>query len=263
MLAEMLLYRLARTEKWVDRIGYRAGAVRLWSRYGRCKKIWAPHLENTRRFVHDAALASQGRKTALVFGSGLLADLPLDELCVQFDRVELVDIVHLPSARWRTRRFANVHHRVCDLTGVGAGLVAGDLPVPQGTYGLGDTGVDFVVSLNLISQLPLAAIDWLESHRGWAAERCEAYGAQIVAAHLAHLRAFDCPVCLVGDAARSSLPKSGTPAERQDALFGVALPTPDAAWDWDLAPLGEISGEYAVRNHVVAIRELRDSTKIV
>lgn len=263
MLAEMLLYRLARTEKWIDRIGYRAGAVRLWSRYGRCKKIWAPHLDHTRRFVRDAALASRGRGTAIVFGSGLLADLPLEELCAQFERVELVDIVHLPGARWRTRRFANVHHLVCDLTGVGSGLVAGDLPIPQSTYGLGDAAIDFVVSLNLISQLPLAGIDWLESRRGWTAERCEAYGAQIVAAHLAHLRAFDCPVCLIGDAARSFMLKSGTPAERQDALFGVALPPPDATWDWDLAPLGEISSEYAVRNHVVAIRELRCSKQIV
>lgn len=262
MLAEMLLYRLTRTEDWIDRIGYRAGAVRLWSRYGRLKKIWAPHLDRTRRFVCDAARASQGRKTALVFGSGLLADLPLAELCDQFARVELVDIVHLPNARWRTRRFANVRHRVCDLTGVGAGLVAGDLPVPHCTDGLGVAGIDFVVSLNLVSQLPLAAVDWLETKRGWAAERCEAYGAQIVAAHLAHLRAFDCPVCLVGDAARSALAKAGGPTERQDALFGVALPPADAAWDWELAPLGEISKEYAVRNHVVAIRELHDSTRI-
>jgi len=263
MLAEMLLYRLTRTEKWIDRIGYRAGAVRLWSRHGRLKKIWAPHLENTRRFVCDAARASQGRKTALVFGSGLLADLPLAELCRQFERVELVDIVHLPGVRWRARRFANAHFRVADLTGVGAGLVAGDLPVPHGAYGLDAAGIEFVVSLNLVSQLPLAALDWLETERGWTAERCEAYGAQIVAAHLAHLRGFDCPVCLVGDAARSSLAKAGGPPERQDALFGVALPPVDAAWDWELAPIGEISKEYAVRNHVVAIRELHDSTRIV
>ena len=82
MLAEMLLYRLARTEKWIDRIGYRAGAVRLWSRYGRCKKIWAPHLDHTRRFVRDAALASRGRRTAIVFGSGLLAASNLSISCI-------------------------------------------------------------------------------------------------------------------------------------------------------------------------------------
>jgi len=42
----------------------------------------------------------------------------------------------------------------------------------------------------------------------------------------------------------------------------VAPPPADAAWDWDLAPLGEISREYSVRNRVIAIRELRDSMRI-
>jgi hypothetical protein len=262
MLAEMLLYRCMRTEKWVERIGYRAGAVRLWSRFGRCKRLWAPHLANTRNFVAEAADAAPGRRTALVFGSGLLADLPLDHLASRFARVDLVDIVHLPTTRWRTRRYPNVRHIVCDLTGVGAGLVAGDLPEPQSDFGLDDPSVDFVVSLNLVSQLPLAASEWLEEKRGWSESLCDAYAARIVAAHLAHLRRFAGSVCLVGDAERRFFDRNGVETDRQDAWFGVAPPPADAAWDWDLAPLGEISREYSVCNRVIAIRELRDSMRI-
>jgi hypothetical protein len=262
MLAEMLLYRCVRTEKWIERIGYRAGAVRLWSRFGRCKRLWAPHLGRTKDFVIAAAEACVGRGTALVFGSGLLADLPIEHLAQRFARVDLVDIVHLPTVRWRTRRYPNVRHLVCDLTGVGAGLVAGDLPEPQATFGLDDPSVDFVVSLNLVSQLPLAAVDWLEATRGWSQALCDAYAARIVAAHLAHLRAFAAPVCLVGDAERRFFDRSGRQTDCQDAWFGVKPPASDAAWDWDLAPLGEISRDYSVRNRVVAIRELRDSRPI-
>jgi len=167
--------------------------------------------------------------------------------------------VHLPTARWRTRRYANVRHILCDLTGVGEGLVAGDLPDPVSRFGLDDASVDFVVSLNLVSQLPLAAIDWLEAERGWSPALCEAYAARIVAAHLAHLRAFNAPVCLVGDSERRFFDRAGTQTDLQDAWFGIAAPVADAAWDWDLAPLGEISRDYSVRNRVIAIRELRDS----
>jgi hypothetical protein len=262
MLAEILLHAVTRTEPWIDRIGYRKGAVRLWSRYGRCKRVWAPHLEKTRAVVREAAAACAGSRTALVFGSGLLADLPLDLLAAKFRRVELVDIVHLPLVRWRTRNLANVRHVVHDLTGVGAALVVGDLAEPRSRYGLDDPAVDFVVSLNLVSQLPLGPCEWLETQRGWSEERAAQYGRRIVAAHLAHLAGFRAPVCLVGDAQRMFLDKTGRTIETQDALYGVGLPRPDAEWPWDLAPIGEISPDYAVRNRVIAIRELRDSTRL-
>ena len=181
MLAEMLLYRLTRAESWADALGYREGAIRLWSRYGRCKRAWAPHLENTRRVVAEAAAAARGRGTALVFGSGLLADLPLETLCAKFARVVLVDVVHLPTVRWRTRRLANAEHVVADLTGVAAGLAArqpGGPPEPGCRFGLDDPTVDFVVSLNLVSQLPIAPVDWLESRLGWT-ETAAASGAAV------------------------------------------------------------------------------------
>lgn len=266
MLAEMLLYRLTRAEPWAETLGYREGAVRLWSRYGRCRRAWAPHLENTRRIVAEAAEATPGRRTALVFGSGLLADLPIEALCAKFARVVLVDVVHLPTVRWRTRRLANVEHVVVDLSGVAAGLVrlpSGEPPEPGSRFGVDDPTVDFVVSLNLVSQLPIAPVDRLETHCGWTEAAAGAYGARIVAAHFAHLRAFSAPVCIIGDRTRTYLDQAGRTLETEDALHGVVPPPADAEWDWDLAPLGEHDRKYAIRNRVFAIRELRDMHTIV
>lgn len=266
MLAEMLLYRLTRAEPWADALGYREGAVRLWSRYGRCRRAWAPHLESTRRFVADAAVAASGRRTALVFGSGLLADLPLDALCAKFARVVLVDIVHLPTVRWRTRRLANVELVVADLTGAAADLSRlppGAPPEPGSRFGLDDTSVDFVVSLNLVSQLPIVPVDWLETRCGWSEAAACTYGAKVVKSHLEHLRAFAAPVCVVGDRSRAFLDLSGRTLETEDALYGVVPPAADAEWDWDLAPLGEHDRNYAIRNRVFAIRVLRDQHTIV
>jgi len=232
MLAEILLYRLTRAEPWAQALGYREGAVRLWSRHGRCKRAWAPHLEMTRRFVAEAAQTAPGNRTALVFGSGLLADLPLDTLRAKFARVVLVDVVHLPTVRWRTRRMADVEHVVADLTGTARRLVAdpaGDPPDPGSEFGLGDPTVDFVVSLNLVSQLPLAPAEWLEAHGRSEADGA-AYGGRI---------------------------------EADDPLYGHVLPRTDAHWTWDLAPLGEQDSEYAIRNEVFAIRELHESQRLV
>lgn len=266
MLAEMLIYRLTRTEPWVDALGYREGAVRLWSRHGRCKRAWAPHLENTRRIVAEAAQAAPGRRTALVFGSGLLADLPLDVLVAKFERVVLVDVVHLPTVRWRTRRLANVAHVVADLTGVARGLAAGFSgvpPEPGSDFGLDDASVDFVVSLNLVSQLPIAPVDWLEHRCSWTEAAAAAYGGRIVAAHFAHLRRFQAPVCVIADRSRVYLDRDGRTIETDDALCGFVPPPSDAEWDWELAPLGEHDRDYAIRNRVFAIRELRELHTIV
>lgn len=266
MLAEMLLYRLTRAEPWADALGYREGAVRLWSRYGRCKRAWAPHLANTRRVVAEAAAAAPGRRTALVFGSGLLADLPLDALRAKFARVVLVDVVHLPTVRWCTRRMANVAHVVADLTGTAARLARpspGTPPEPECRYGLDDPTVDFVVSLNIVSQLPIAPVERLETKCGWTEAAAEPYGTRVVAAHFAHLRAFAAPVCVVGDRSRTFLDEAGRVLETEDALYGISPPQADEEWDWDLAPLGEQDRKYAIRNRVFAIRQLHDAHTIV
>jgi hypothetical protein len=66
----------------------------------------------------------------------------------------------------------------------------------------------------------------------------------------------------VGDTERRFFDRGGAEIDRQDAWFGVVPPPADAAWDWDLAPLGEISRDYSVRNRVVAIRKLRAAAQI-
>ncbi len=264
MLAEMLLYRLTRAAPWAAAMGWREGAVRLWSRRRRCAAAWAPHLANSRRVVAEAAAVAPGRRTALVLGSGLLADLPLGLLAAGFARVVLADVVHLPTVRWRTRRWKNVEHATVDLTGTAEALAAGAPPPEPGSrFGLDDPTVDFVVSLNLVSQLPLGPVDWLTAKGGLAEAAAGEYGARIVAAHFAHLRAFAAPVCVIGDRSRAWIGRGGATIETEDALFGVAPPPEDEGWDWDLAPYGEEDRAYAIRNRVFAIRELRDESRLV
>lgn len=265
MLAEMLLYRLTRAEPWADALGYREGAVRLWSRAARCARTWRPHLERARAEVLAGAEACKRRRTALILGSGVLADVPLRELSRLFEKVVLVDVAHLPTIRWRAKRLGNVVCETVDLSGVAAGLartVERPWPAPGSRYGLDDPSVDYVISLNLVSQLPLAPCEHVETKLGLAEGAVDSYGRAIVEAHLAHLSGFDARVLVLGDRERLFLDRAGRVFDRDDPLYDAALPPVDAEWDWDVAPLGEQARDYAIRNRVFCIRELRGTPRI-
>ena len=242
MLAEMLLYRLTRVEPWIDTMGYREGAVRLWSRAKRQRKAWAPHTARTRDEVLAGIGACKQRRTALILGSGVLSDVPVAELSAAFERVVLADIVHLPTIKWRARRFPNVALTTVDLTGVGQALAASvnkPWPSPCSVYGHDDPTVDYVVSLNLVSQLPLTPCDRVEGALGLAEGAADDYGRAIVAAHFAHLRGFrGARVLVIGDRQRVYRDRDDRIFETEDALFGMPIPAPDAEWEWDVAPLG-------------------------
>lgn len=263
MLAEMLLYRLTRVEPWIDTMGYREGAVRLWSRAKRQRKAWAPHTARTRDEVLAGIGACKQRRTALILGSGVLSDVPVAELSAAFERVVLADIVHLPTIKWRARRFPNVTLATVDLTGVGQALAASvnkPWPSPCSVYGHDDPTVDYVVSLNLVSQLPLTPCDRVEGALGLEEGAADDYGRAIVAAHFAHLRGFrGARVLVIGDRQRVYRDRDDRIFETEDALFGMPIPAPDAEWDWDVAPLCEADRRYSIRNRVFCVRELRDS----
>ena len=73
------------------------------------------------------------------------------------------------------------------------------------------------------------------------------------------LRAFDAVQCLITDRRRTVVDNSGEVIEDMDALFGVDLPIADAMWDWDIAPLGEIASNRAIRNEVHGFADLRSA----
>jgi hypothetical protein len=265
MLAEMLLYRLTRAESWADALSYREGAVRLWSRAGRCAAAWKPHLDRCRAEILAGAEACVKRRTALILGSGVLADVPLREFARLFEKVVLADVVHLPTIRWRAKRFGNVRCDVANLSGIAAAIArSAERPWPQpgSRYGLDDPTVDFVVSLNLVSQLPLTLCEHVEAKLGLAEGAADDYGKAIVEAHFAHLARFDARVLVLADRARFYLDKSGKVFDRDDPLYGAALPAVDAEWEWDVAPLGEQSRDYAIRNRVFCVRELPGPRRI-
>jgi hypothetical protein len=141
-------------------MGYLYELVGIKSRFGRCRTAWTPHLQRTRSVIRRAAERCPQRRKAVVLGSGLLLDVPLDDLARDFREVVLVDLIHPLRTRWRRRRFANVTLLRADVSGVAeqvyrmAKVSSANLPRVEPSLFVGDDRVDLVVSVNLISQLP-------------------------------------------------------------------------------------------------------------
>jgi len=204
-------------------------AVGLWGRGRRHRKAWKSHTTNTKDIITQTIASVRQRRTVVVLGSGPLFDVPLKALSQAFETVILVDRVHLAPARLKARSLGNVELQWRDLSAASQANPL-DFLVTLPT-------LDWVISVNLVSQLAQGAPDDHERH--------------VIDEHLDGLTALPCPVTLITDIDYQMLDKAGRVTERYDLLYGRPMPGSPHRWRWDLAPLGE-EGRSTRRVHTVA-----------
>jgi hypothetical protein len=170
MLAEALRWLLTPCPKTARCLGHLAESVAIESRARRCQAAWAPHLQHSREALLASASHCEQHRVALVLGSGPLLDVPLAELAARFEAVWLVDLVHPLVARWQVRLYPNVRLIEHDVTECLGDLISGpplDLDRLAGRVPrrfLDEPRIDWVASLNLLSQLPYLPGRWLRAH---------------------------------------------------------------------------------------------------
>lgn len=225
-------------------MGFLTSTIQVRSRYKRCKQAWQPHLERTRAAILDAAGRASRRRMALLFGAGLLHDIPLRELAAGFEEVVLADIVHSLPCRLAALRFPNVRLLTLDVTAVMDRLPqvrrkpSTPLPVSAPVAFLGETRLDFTVSVNVLSQLGWVPGLFLEGKVPGA--QLTAFQRSLVLAHLEYLRRLPGHSALITDASWSARPREAGAATREwGVLQGVSLPEADCAWEWAIAPAPE------------------------
>ncbi|MBB4234775.1 hypothetical protein [Rhizobium esperanzae] len=223
-------------------------SVNLWSRAGRCAAEWAEHEEKSRNAIRMAAADLRQKRTAVVLGSGLLRDVPIEELAKSFDTVVLVDLVHLASVRLRlaAKTYRNIRLIERDLSGYDD-LAAGRVPEPLG-FLRSVPYLDFVVSANLLSQIGRGVKRRYAAEAGMPEDTVE----RLIAAHLTGLSDLPCRSCLVTDIAYAVVDRNGRTHEEADLLHGVSPPPARATWTWPVAPLGEESKDYKIEHKVIA-----------
>lgn len=242
-------------------MGYQREMAGIARRADQCAAAWHTHLAATKRLIEGAAERCDNRDTALIIGSGLLLDVPLEFLSGVFRRVILADILHPRHVRHRLRRFDNVEPVQTDVTGVAKPVFdyvhkrrTGPLPTCRVEHFL-DRRIDLVVSANLLSQLAVIPCRYLKAGLpGLPPHRIAGFGRSIVEAHLAWLRRFPGRVVLVTDFEREERASDGR-VERKNILEGVELPPCRTTWTWRIAPLGRVYPDIDVRHRVAAYED--------
>lgn len=259
MLAELIFYATAKSSRPLRRLGLVGDAVALWSRATRRRRDWAYHERRCHVVVAEAIEGLASRRKVLVLGSGLLRDVPLPLLRGRFERVVLLDAVHLLPSRIAARH-RDVTAVVGDLTGM-ADVMAGapgprrDPLVPWRD----NSELDLVISANVLSQLAMAPAAWLERRPGRGGLPAD-LPSRIVGWHLDDLRRLRCPVCLLTDVSYRARRRDGSEGPVIDLLHEQDLGRPDARWDWEVAPRGEVARDVAHVHRVHAWRDWREET---
>ena len=243
MLQEALLWLAAQCHPTARRMGFLRASIGLQSRHRRCREAWAPHLHRSRDCLEQSALQAPGDGTALVLGSGLLLDVPIEALSRHFREVLLVDVVHLPQVRWQVRGMRNVRLLEADLTGCIEALQAGaSAPVAveaatSAVRALGAPQLRWVASVNLLSQLHLLPVEWMQ--RRWPAlspRALEQWARGVERAHLEGVRALGVPGCVLADIEQFTRDAAGELIDYTDFSSVLdSLGAPDREWLWALA----------------------------
>lgn len=229
MLAELAAYATSYRRTPPAFRPHLMAAAKQWARGNRQTRAWAPHLANARGLLDTTIDDFPVRRAVAVLGSGPLFDLPLESLARTFERVILVNRVHLAGIDGRIGRYANVSVDWRDLS-------------PADNPGALDflreiAGLDWVISANLVSEMAAAA--------GPATARLA------VDRHLDALIDLPCPVTLITDLDYRVFNRHGIIRDSGDLLHGRPMPRSGLRWKWEVAPFRE-EGRHTRRVHYVA-----------
>lgn len=258
MLTEWWTYLTTTCPPHVREMGYLRELIGIRSRYHRCRAAWADHLDHSRRAILAAAEGVPGKGKALVIGAGLWLDVPVEDLARQFGQVVLADIFHLPTQRQRARAFPNLRLDDVDVTGLAAGLHRNGRAEGGPPSDYHREGFDLVVSVNLLSQLPVLPLAHLDD--GWTEAQRELLARRMIADHLDWLSGFSARVALLGDVERLVC-RDDEIKERIDTLHGIALPPGETEWIWNLAPRPEQDPHHDIRLRVRAFTDFQTGTR--
>lgn len=269
MLAEALLYVLTRVMSPKTRSAAVRDAIGLAARAKRCRHAWQEHEQKTIAAIDRAIDGVELRRTAVVLGSGLLRDVPIDRLSSMFKKVVLVDICHLPSVRLKVllRRYPNVQFMTRDISGYDRMAQQSRIKLATGQDDLGVRldplgfirripEVDLVISANVLSQIAIGAAARLKAKDGQVNIMPDDAVPQLVAGHLDGLAQLACKTVIVTDVSFVRLDRSGQIVESEDLLAGVTPPLAQDEWDWPVAPFGEEAADTERVHHVISAEDV-------
>jgi len=146
--------------------------------------------------------------------------------------------------------FPNVFLQEADVSNRLSALFEGKLTLESDMNWNLPAETDCVVSLNLVTQLPLIPVRWLMQHVGLDEAGADELGKTMIQSHLSLLESVQGVRCLIADRQISEYDASGELVDRFDPAWEVALPEVVDSWEWQVIPIGESKHHLSQLNQV-------------
>lgn len=235
----MVLQRLRKTRR-ARQLGITSGQIGIYNRYVREHEGWEKHLSKSRQAI-IAAVELFEPQSICILGSGLLLDVPLEEMLSRNISITLVDLAHPANVIKKYSFNPQVHFETHDLTG---GLIHHlqttklkdinfftlvNLVTRARVY---SNNANLVVSLNVLSQLSDIPIEFLKQKKLLTDWQCIELAGTIQQKHLESLPKGKS--LLVSDILEEFYDERGSlTATRPTVFIDLSNLTQVQEWQWE------------------------------
>lgn len=228
--------------KVLRKMGYLKDQKGILKRYFREEGNWHSHIDNCHEFILEE-LKLKKSDIVLVLGSGWLLDFPIEKVVKSGAKLVLADVFHPRQIIQKVKNLTSIELVNFDITG---GLITevysavrngkkGDqkpdlksLSIPEVNF---SEDYDFVISLNILNQLDILLVDYLEKYWDYNEEEIIEFRGRIQEAHLKIF--MDKHGILISDSREIHINKSGE-SVNEKVLIHTNLPKGkiQKSWTW-------------------------------
>jgi hypothetical protein len=253
MILEWFEYLKTHGNKVAKDWGYVYQNVSLKFRSRRCAKAWQGHVEQSRQLIRDHLKKAQS-KTVMIIGSGLLLEIPIEELLMETEKIYLVDLVHSAEIRKLAAKNPKIKLLERDISGL-----LGILKKDTGLFQLKNIPwehlpewdlpvVDWVISANLMSQIPLMISEKLPM----SSEAYVKFANSVRDQHIERLFKQAPKVLIFADFETRYIDQEGQRIKTESYEVDLKSLKFDREWLWEISPFGETSRDYKIEMLVKA-----------
>jgi hypothetical protein len=251
MIKELIEYALTPSSELAKNFGYLKEIIGIKSRYLRNQKPWQSHLQNCHDVIVNFCEQNPQAESMAILGSGFLQEVPIKFILNHFKKIYLYDLVFPREVRALAKQHTKIELVECDLSGALEFLQNGKLRMRSPYFQI---PADLVLSVNLLSQLPLKPYQWILDKKLAEVSECEKFCREIIKNHLRLLKQSSQPSLLISDYEKVFYDRNQNLIESQSSLFSVPISGQKLrTWDWHIAPIGELNPRYSMVLKVLAI----------
>lgn len=232
--------------------GHLYESIALIQREKRCARYWLSHRTMCKEFIQNESQKLTIKKSVLVLGSGPLHEIPIEYLSKTFEKVDLVDIVHLPATIKKWQHLKNIHFITADITEIEKDLMVKKKAIEKIPTAFLNENYSLVISANVLSQLAYHLRNFLEkkSSPKLSEKELDLFANKVTENHFLYLQKFPCPVLLITDVETLVIDKQETIVQKETPYVDFSFPTAALEWWWNVAPIPEYAKDLAVKMKV-------------